>query len=121
MRWLARIAVLSGLLALLPAATSLNAGPWDIVVIQSGLETQSLMAGMSFEVRGEGFHARVKPVKVCLDGGQCQLAEVDETGSFVVTRTISTPGQYTVEVHQAQNMSLTEWRLKTWKEVTVHD
>jgi len=121
MRRLTRIAVLFGLLALLPAATSLNAGPWDIVLIQSGLETQSIQAGMTFEVRGSGFHARVKPVKVCLDGAQCQLAEVDASGSFVVTRTITTPGDYTVTVHQAQNMSLMDWRLKTWKDITVHD
>jgi hypothetical protein len=120
MRRFRRIAVILGLAAALPlAATSLMAGPWDVVFVQSGFETQTVVAGTSFEVRGDGFHARVLPVKVCLSGSQCQMAEVDPAGNFVVTRTINQPGSYVVTVHQAQGISLRDWRLKTSKSLTV--
>lgn len=119
MKWSKRFAVALALLALPLAATSLKAGPWDVVVVQSGLETQTVIAGTSFEVRGGGFHARVLPVKVCLSGTQCQLATVDVDGNFVVNRTIDQPGDYTVTVHQARGMNLHDWTLKSWKDITV--
>jgi hypothetical protein len=119
MRRFTRIVVILALAALPLTASSLKAGPWDVVFVQSGLQTDTVLAGTSFQVRGGGFHARVLPVKVCLSGAQCQMAEVDPSGNFVVTRTINQPGDYVVTVHQAQGISIRDWRLKTSKGITV--
>ncbi len=114
-----RIAVLAASLLLPLAAPSLLAGPWEITFSQAGVEMVQVGSGTVFDVNGSGFHNRVLPVKVCLSGAQCQLAEPDQDGNFMVQRVIATPGTYTVTVHQARDLNLTEWRLKVWKDITI--
>jgi len=116
-----RIAVLAASLLLPLAAPSLLAGPWEIAFFQSGVEMVQVTSGTVFDVHGSGFHNRVLPVKVCLSGAQCQLAEPDDDGNFIVQRVITTPGTYTVTVHQAKDPKLLEWRLKVWKDITISE
>ena len=119
MRRQIRIAVLGASLLLPLAAPSLLAGPWEISFFQAGIEMAQVGSGTVFDVHGSGFHNRVHPVKVCLSGAQCQLAEPDADGNFVVQRVIESPGTYTVTVHQAKDSKLLEWRLKVWKDITI--
>ena len=89
-----------------------QAGPWKVTFWQAGVPTTTVQAGVEFQIRGEGFHNNVAPIKVCLFDNQCQLATPERDGNFMVVRTITTPGDYEIRVFQAQNAHLREWNVK---------
>lgn len=110
MRKIALVAITVAAITLL-APASLAKGPWKVEAMQFGAPTDQVGVGAAFEVKGSGFHARVLPVKICVDGRSCTLANVDSRGDFMETRFISTPGVHTIEVSQAQGMQIKSWRL----------
>lgn len=104
------VLMVAALAVLAPA--SLAQGPWRVEAMQFGAPVAQVNVGASFEVVGSGFHARVLPVKVCVDGRSCTLANVDQRGSFFETRSMLTPGMHTIEVFQAESAQLKGWRLR---------
>ena len=118
MRRAALVAVMVVVLALL-APASLAKGPWKVETMQFGAPTAQVTVGSQFEVNGSGFHARVLPVKICFDGRGCSLANVDKRGSFYEARSLSTPGNYMIEVYQAQSINIKGWKLRASTMVSV--
>ena len=106
------------LLAFAGQATAAS-GPWKVEVWQAGVPGTQVQAGAEFQVRGEGFHATVLPVKVCVFDQQCQLVTPDRAGNFMLTRAISQPGSYEIRVFQARDMNISEWRLRATRQLTV--
>lgn len=94
-------------------------GPWKVELWQSGVPTGQVQAGSEFQIRGAGFHARVLPIKVCVFDSQCQLATPDESGDFMVSRALGSPGSYEIRVFQAKDPHISEWRLKAMAPVVV--
>ncbi|HKY31760.1 MAG TPA: hypothetical protein VJV23_04430 [Candidatus Polarisedimenticolia bacterium] len=117
-RWSA-VAILGLLLVLTTPAASAAGGPWRVSVWQSGVATDQVQVAAVFEVKGAGFHAKPHPVKVCLSGSQCQLADLQQDGTFLVSRTILSPGTYNITVHQAKDSKLMEWHLRAEQQITV--
>ena len=96
-------------------------GPWSVVFYQFGVPVTQVQAGTEFEIRAEGFHNDVHPVKVCLFDHQCQLVEPDRSGCFSVMRTIADVGQYEIRVYQMRDANLSpEWRMKTMGNLAVN-
>lgn len=106
--------------AMLVAAQASAAGPWKINCWQNGVPTESMQAGQQFQIRGAGFHNRVLPVKVCISGSYCTLANIDRAGEFIDLRTLDTPGTYTVSVQQARNTQLLVWVERASGTITVN-
>ncbi len=103
----------------LTAAQATAGGPWSISCWQNGVPTDTMQAGQSFQIRGEGFHNRVHPVKICISGSYCTLANIDQKGEFIDVRTLDNPGTYQVTVLQAKNPKLLEWVERASGTVTV--
>ena len=109
-----------GIVTVLVTAHLANAGSqWSVAFWQAGLPTTEVQCGVEFQIRGEGFHNDVHPVKVCLFDNQCQLATPDRSGVFVVNRTIPNPGEYEIRVFQARDTNISEWRMKASGRMTV--
>jgi hypothetical protein len=96
-------------------------GPWKVSSMQFGVATSEVKVGTEFEIRGEGFHAAVLPVKVCIYDRQCQLAAPDRAGEFRVNRTLSTAGDYEIWVYQAHDANISGWRLRAKTPIAVRD
>ena len=111
--------IVGALLLGLASLAAAGQGPWNVVVWQSGTPGSIVLAGSEFQIRGEGFHATVLPVKVCVFDSQCQLATVDRGGNFMMTRAIGAPGTYEIRVFQARDINISEWRLRASQSVTV--
>ena len=115
------IAMLGVLGVLASPITMASGGPWKVECAQTGVVTTAIQAGRPFDVVGSGFHAVVLPIKVCVDGRGCQIATPNKDGSFLVTRSFTSPGVYRVEAWQARDMKITEWRLKATQQVAVNN
>ena len=113
------MSILGCLLLAVAIQSAVAAGPWKIQVWQSGAPGSRVQAGTEFQIRGEGFHASVLPVKVCVFDSQCQLATVDRAGNFMMIRALPDPGSYEIRVYQAHDMNISGWRLKVTETVTV--
>jgi hypothetical protein len=110
-----------GCLVLIGAAQAMAAsGPWKVAVWQSGVPAAAVQSGSEFQIRGEGFHSPVLPVKVCIFDRQCQLVEPDRAGDFTAARTVTTPGSYEIWVLQAKDMNLSDWRVRAKTPLTVN-
>ena len=118
MRKIALVAITVVAIALLAPASLAN-GPWKVQAMQFGAPTEQVGVGSQFEVKGSGFHSRVLPVKICVDGRSCTLATVDDRGDFMESRMISTPGMHTIEVFQAQGMQIKSWRVMATATLSV--
>jgi len=105
----------------LTAAQATAGGPWKVTPWQNGVPTSTATAGQSFQLRGEGFHNRVHPVKICITGSYCTLANIDQKGDFMDVRMLQNPGTYTVTVLQAKNPKLLDWVERASCEVTVEN
>ena len=111
-----------GVVAVISSPISMAAGgPWRIECAQTGVVTPAIQAGRPFDVIGSGFHAVVLPIKVCVNGRSCQIATPNKDGSFLVTRSFTTPGVYMIEAWQARDMKITEWRLRASEQVAVNN
>ena len=113
------MSILGCLMMTVAIESAVAAGPWMIQLWQSGAPGSRVQAGAEFQIRGEGFHASVLPVKVCVYDSQCQLATVDRAGNFMMTRTLPDPGSYEIRVYQAHDMNISGWRLRVTETVTV--
>jgi len=106
---------------MLLAAQASAAGPWKISCWQNGVPADSMQAGQQFQIRGEGFHNRVLPVKICISGSYCTLAVIDQKGEFIDVRTLDVPGDHTITVSQAKNPKLLEWVERASGRLTVQN
>ncbi len=106
-------------LFLLGAPHAGDNGPWKVGTWQFGVQTADLQRANPFEIRGEGFHASVLPVKVCVSSSYCELATVDRGGNFTLPRSITNPGAYQVTVFQARDMQIHAWRQRAIFTVNV--
>ena len=113
------MSILGCLLLTVAIQSAVAAGPWKIQVWQSGVPGSRVQAGMEFQIRGEGFHASVLPVKVCVVDSQCQLATVDRAGNFMMIRALPDPGSYEIRVFQARDMNIGAWFVRATETVTV--
>lgn len=114
--------LVAGCLVTLAAAQSAtDHGPWKVTPRQFGVATSQVKTGTEFQIQGEGFHATVHPVKVCIYDRQCQLAEPDRAGEFTVNRTLTTVGDYEIRVYQARDANISEWRLRAKAPISVKD
>jgi hypothetical protein len=96
-------------------------GPWKVSSRQFGVATSEVKVGTEFQIMGQGFHAAVLPVKVCVYDRQCQLAEPDRAGEFMVNRTLSAAGDYEIWVFQARDANISEWRLRAKAPISVRN
>lgn len=119
MKRLITIAACAALVLMAAGTVHAKGGPWKAAVWQFGVPTADVQADNVFDVRGAGFHARPLPVKVCVDGRQCMLADPDGSGDFVVSRSLSAPGTYEIQVFQARNPHISEWVMRASQTVTV--
>ena len=55
--------ILGCLLLTLASLATAAGGPWRVEIWQSGAPGTQVQAGAEFQIRGEGFHATVLPVK----------------------------------------------------------
>ena len=115
------IRVLGCLLLVVAVQSAATAGPWRVALWQAGVPTTEVQAGTEFQIRGEGFHGGVRPVKVCVFDQQCQLAEPDRAGDFMLTRVIDQPGTYEIRVFQARDMRISGWNLRAAGPLTVRN
>jgi len=109
-----------GCLLLAAASQAAMAGPWKIEVWQSGTPDNNVQIGSEFQIRGEGFHAAVHPIKVCVFDSQCQLVTPDRAGEFMLTKTLNQAGTYEIRAYQSRDMKISEWVLRAVQEVTVN-
>ncbi len=121
MRKFVPMLVMACLFLLMAAQAAAASGPWKLSLWQFGVPVTEVQAGTEFEIRGEGFHATVLPVKVCLFDRQCQLATPDRGGEFTLTRTISTSGSYEIWAHQARDANISEWRVRAKAPIDVRN
>ena len=113
------VASLTLMFLVFAAGTAHAKGPWKVEVMQFGAPTRQVQAGTPFEVRISGFHARVLPVKICVDGRGCSLASVDTRGDYVETRVLTQTGNFNIEISQAKNPNIAGWRLRASAPLSV--
>jgi hypothetical protein len=105
-------------LAAQPLAAGPRSGSAKLTFHQYGVPTTQVSPGDPFEVRGAGFRATF-PVSVCFSGDHCLLTEVDATGCFVQSRSMSAAGLYTVAASQPRNRQLESWLQKAVAQITI--